>query len=113
FIWVGVCGGRGITMHKYPRISFIIPARHEEHNLPHVLPRIPHFVSEVLLVDGHSTGATVEVARQVYPRIRMHTFRDGWRVFLTIFKENTYHRNQLPTLYPEHHVMHCQYHQNW
>ena len=74
-------------MHKYPRISVIVPARNEEHNLPHVLPHIPLFVSEVLLVDGHSTDATVEIARQVYPRIRMHTFRDGWRVFLTILKE--------------------------
>ena len=58
-------------MQKYPRVSVVIPARYEEHNLPYVLPRIPLFVCEVILVDGHSTDATVAVARQVYPSIRI------------------------------------------
>lgn len=58
-------------MKKYPRISVVIPARNEEHNLPHVLPRIPRFVSEVILVDGHSTDSTVEIARQLYPSMRI------------------------------------------
>src|SRR5436853_6652777 len=68
---MGVYGGRVVYMQKYPQISVVIPARNEEHNLPYVLPRIPHFVGEVILVDGHSTDATVEVARQVYPAIRI------------------------------------------
>jgi glycosyltransferase involved in cell wall biosynthesis len=58
-------------MQEYPRVSIVIPALNEEHNLPYVLPRIPRFVCEVILVDGHSTDATVAVARQVYPRIRI------------------------------------------
>ncbi len=66
-----VCGGRDVHMQMYPRVSIVIPARNEEHNLPYVLPRIPRFVYEVILVDGHSTDATVAVARQVYPRIRI------------------------------------------
>jgi glycosyltransferase involved in cell wall biosynthesis len=58
-------------MQKYPPVSVVIPACNEEQNLPYVLPRIPHFVSEVILVDGHSTDATVKVARQVYPTIHI------------------------------------------
>jgi glycosyltransferase involved in cell wall biosynthesis len=58
-------------MQKYPRVSVVVPACNEERNLPYVLPRIPRFVCEVILVDGHSTDATVAVARQVYPTIRV------------------------------------------
>jgi glycosyltransferase involved in cell wall biosynthesis len=41
----------------------------EAENLPHVLPRIPPWVHEVLLVDGNSTDGTVEVARELWPTI--------------------------------------------
>src|SRR5215471_6298129 len=58
-------------MQDYPQVSVVIPARNEELNLPHVLSRIPRFVNEVILVDGHSTDATVEVARQLYPTIHI------------------------------------------
>lgn len=58
-------------MQNYPQVSVVIPARNEEQNLPYVLPRIPRFVGEVILVDGHSTDATIEIARQVYPTIRI------------------------------------------
>ena len=46
-------------------VSVVIPALNEAENLPHVLPRIPAWVHEVILVDGHSTDGTVEVARQL------------------------------------------------
>jgi glycosyltransferase involved in cell wall biosynthesis len=65
-------------MEMYPRISIVIPARNEEQNLPHVLARIPHFVYEVILVDGHSVDATVDVARQIYPNIHiLHQYGKG------------------------------------
>jgi glycosyltransferase involved in cell wall biosynthesis len=54
-----------------PRISVVIPARNEAENLKHVLPRIPSIVSEVILVDGHSTDDTIAVARQLLPDIRI------------------------------------------
>src|SRR2546423_15722243 len=53
------------------RVSAVIPALNEAENLPHVLPRIPVWVHEVVLVDGNSTDATTEVARQLWPTIRI------------------------------------------
>ena len=44
-----------------PKVTVVVPARNEEKNLPHVLPRIPAWVDEVILVDGHSKDKTVEV----------------------------------------------------
>lgn len=54
-----------------PRVSVIIPALNEAENLPHVLPRIPPGMHEVLLVDGNSTDGTVEIAKQLLPTIRI------------------------------------------
>ena len=55
----------------YPRISVIICTLNEEMNLPHVLPKIPQWVDEVLLVDGYSTDNTTTVARKLRPDIRI------------------------------------------
>lgn len=51
----------------YPKISVIICTFNEEKNLPYVLPRIPAWVDEILLVDGHSTDKTIEVAKKLRP----------------------------------------------
>ncbi|NJM40966.1 MAG: glycosyltransferase family 2 protein, partial [Anaerolineae bacterium] len=56
---------------QLPTVSVIIPALNEAENLPHVLPRIPAWVNEVILVPGPSTDNTVEVARKLVPRIRI------------------------------------------
>ncbi|HUB76444.1 MAG TPA: glycosyltransferase family 2 protein [Solirubrobacteraceae bacterium] len=52
-------------------VSVVIPTLNEAANLPHVLARIPACVSEVVLVDGHSTDGTIEVARAMRPDIRV------------------------------------------
>jgi glycosyltransferase involved in cell wall biosynthesis len=54
---------------RVPRISVVIPALNEAENLPHVLPRIPGWIDEVVLVDGNSTDKTVEVATALRPDI--------------------------------------------
>src|SRR5579859_772515 len=54
-----------------PSISVIIPTLNEERNLPYVLPKIPSWIDEIILIDGHSTDNTVEVARQLCPHIRI------------------------------------------
>lgn len=53
------------------RVSVVIPALNEAENLPYVLPRIPVWVHEVLLVDGGSSDGTPDVARRIYPSIRL------------------------------------------
>lgn len=59
-----------------PRVSVVIPALNEAENLPHVLPRVPHWVAEVLIVDGHSTDGTAEVARMLRPDVTI-VLQDG------------------------------------
>ncbi len=54
-----------------PMVSLIIPALNEAKNLPYVLPRVPQWITEVLLVDGHSTDNTAEVARRLNPSVRI------------------------------------------
>lgn len=54
---------------KKPKITVLICTFNEEDNLPHVLLKIPGWVDEVLLVDGHSTDKTVEVAKKLCPDI--------------------------------------------
>src|SRR5688500_18073540 len=52
-----------------PRVSVIIPALNEAANLPYVLPRIPPWVTEVVLVDGHSTDGTPAIAGTLAPGV--------------------------------------------
>jgi glycosyltransferase involved in cell wall biosynthesis len=56
---------------RHLSVSLIIPARNEARNLPHVLPHIPAFVDDVILVDGHSTDDTIAVAQSLLPNIRI------------------------------------------
>ncbi len=56
---------------KSVTVSIVMPALNEAANLPYVLPRIPNWVHEVVLVDGHSTDGTIEVARRLRPNIRI------------------------------------------
>jgi glycosyltransferase involved in cell wall biosynthesis len=54
-----------------PRVSVVMPTLNEAANLSHVMPRIPHWVHEVVLVDGRSVDDTVEVARRLRPDVRV------------------------------------------
>lgn len=54
-----------------PRVSVIVPTLNEARNLPHVLPRVPGWVHEIILVDGHSTDGTVDVAHRLHPDVRV------------------------------------------
>ncbi|MBU4202341.1 MAG: glycosyltransferase [Candidatus Altiarchaeota archaeon] len=56
-------------MKNNERISVIIPTLNEEKNLPKVLEKLPDYVDEVLIVDGHSKDKTVEVAKKFGARV--------------------------------------------
>jgi glycosyltransferase involved in cell wall biosynthesis len=61
-------GGGGM-----PRVTVVVPTLNEERNLRHVLPRIPTWVDEVLLVDGRSTDGTIAEAQRLLPHVRIIT----------------------------------------
>ena len=52
-------------------VSVVIPARNEAKNLYYLLPYLPPNLSEIILVDGHSTDDTIAVAQKLYPGIRI------------------------------------------
>src|SRR5580693_277495 len=54
-------------------VSVVIPVKNEAANLPHVFATIPHWVDEVVLVDGRSTDRTVEIAQQLRPDLKVIT----------------------------------------
>jgi glycosyltransferase involved in cell wall biosynthesis len=58
------------------RVSVVIPALNEAENLPHVFPRLPDGLHEVIIVDGRSTDGTAEVARRLRPDVRI-VMQDG------------------------------------
>jgi len=56
-----------------PKISALVCVKNEEVSLPHVLPKIPKWVDEVLLIDGHSIDDTVGFTRSQFPRVKILT----------------------------------------
>ncbi|AWK08389.1 glycosyl transferase [Streptomyces spongiicola] len=54
-----------------PPVSVVIPAMNEAENLPHVFGTLPGWIHEVVLVDGNSTDATVDVARGLRPDVKV------------------------------------------
>jgi glycosyltransferase involved in cell wall biosynthesis len=69
--------GDETTAPDAERISVVIPAMNEAENLKWLLPRLPDFIDEVVLVDGHSTDGTPEIARELRADIRIVS--DGGR----------------------------------
>lgn len=53
-----------------PSVCVVIPARNEADNLREILPQLPP-VDEVVLVDGNSVDATIAVAQQLRPDIKV------------------------------------------
>ena len=74
----GARKGRVWRSPNPPRVSFVIPTLNEGKNLPHVLPLIPLWAYEVVIVDGRSKDDTVAVAMELLPEVRVvHETRKG------------------------------------
>ncbi|MEE4025408.1 glycosyltransferase family 2 protein [Gordonia sp. PKS22-38] len=58
---------------QHPDVTVVIPTRNEAKNLPHVARRMPDGIAEIIVVDGHSTDDTVDVARSLWPNARIIT----------------------------------------
>ena len=54
-----------------PNVSVVIPTLNEAANLRLLLPRIPEWIHEVVIIDGCSVDETVEVAREMRPDVRI------------------------------------------
>lgn len=54
-----------------PTVTALICTLNEEESLPHVLRKIPDWVDEILVVDGHSTDKTVEIAQKSRANVRV------------------------------------------
>jgi len=54
-----------------PPVSVVIPAMNEAENLPYVFKTLPDWIHEVVLVDGNSTDDTVQVARDLWPGVKV------------------------------------------
>jgi len=62
---------RGATAAPNVRVSAIIPTYNEAANLPYLLPHLPRWLHEVIIVDGRSTDDTVAVARELLPDVKV------------------------------------------
>jgi glycosyltransferase involved in cell wall biosynthesis len=59
-------------------VSVIIPTLNEAGNLPFVLNTVPHWVDEIIIVDGRSDDDTERVAKVLRPEVRIvHQPRRG------------------------------------
>src|SRR5690242_6113 len=56
---------------SFPLVTVVVPTMNEAENLPYILPRIPTWVHEVIIVDGNSTDNTVAMARSLLPGVRI------------------------------------------
>lgn len=56
---------------RIPTVSLVVPTLNESENLRHVLPLIPEWVAEVIIVDGRSTDDTVAVAKELRPDVKI------------------------------------------
>jgi hypothetical protein len=61
----------GTTYPESERVSLIIPTKNEATNIAWVLEQVPDCVDEIILVDGHSTDATLITARATRADVRI------------------------------------------
>lgn len=58
-------------MFAMPKISLVIPTLNEAENIKLLLPRIPTWVHEIIIVDGRSTDGTPDIARSLRDDVKI------------------------------------------
>src|SRR6476659_366562 len=72
------------TSFTIPLVSVVIPTLNEAENLRWLLPRLPSWIHEIVIVDGHSTDDTIAVVKKLRPNARIvNETRRGKGVALT------------------------------
>ncbi len=67
-----VAAGENIHTNRRPKVSVILPTLNEADNLPLIFPYFPmNWVDEIILVDGCSTDGTIDIARRLFPPIKV------------------------------------------
>jgi dolichol-phosphate hexosyltransferase len=51
------------------KVTVVIPTKNEEHTLPEVIERVRPYADEIIVIDGHSTDRTREVAEAAGVRV--------------------------------------------
>ena len=62
---------RAPTNFTLPKVSVVIPTLNEAENLKWLLPRLPLWIHELLIVDGCSSDGTVDLVKATYPDARI------------------------------------------
>jgi hypothetical protein len=62
-----ISDGMAIT----PSVTVVLPVLNEAANLPLVFESLPAWIDELVLVDGRSTDNTIEVARRLWPDVKV------------------------------------------
>jgi glycosyltransferase involved in cell wall biosynthesis len=52
-------------------VTVVLPTSNSARQLPYLLAVMPREIAELIVVDGHSVDASVEVARQCWPGVRI------------------------------------------
>jgi len=64
-------------MRRNKKISVVIPCYNEEGGIAEVIPTLPDFIDEILVVDNNSTDCTAEVAKSLDARV-VHAPEQGY-----------------------------------
>lgn len=56
---------------KRPEVSLIIPTKNEERTIARIIQQARPFVEEILVIDGHSTDKTREIAKEAGAKVEL------------------------------------------
>ncbi len=76
-------------MHRQFKVSVVIPCYNEEHGVAKVIPSLPDFIDEIIVVDNNSSDRTAETAAGLGARVVSETRQGYGAAYKTGLKEAT------------------------